>query len=349
MQKNENLDTKSEEDSPNNDSYGDLNEESKITEDSTRLKEPKNNSRQTQDTSEPQTTPKPFEYSSKNENLKKSKDEPKKPRFLDDKPRHKISSSVDKGRIDKESKSLNFKMKKLSENTVKDSTSKVNGSVKANNFVDPPSRIRQSIKKESIKLKKYRGPNALKKPKSKETKKRRRPRSNDDRKKEKLNYHFDGFTGKRTVSRGCSEKGTKEVVNPDTIKRRNIVDKFLNNSHMLAEQSAKIDSRNIYANNQKQKKNWNSASLNMKKFIKKKDLNMVYHPVKKTMGKKSQEIKLNSFKPNTLAFTAEQQFKSFMKNEKQFLGNPYYPVNTEFSKSFGSAIYNPNTVDIGPT
>ena len=39
--------------------------------------------------------------------------------------------------------------------------------------------------------------------------------------------------------------------------------------------------------------------------------------------------------------SAEQQFVSFLKNEKPYLVNPYFPNNMEFSKSFGSSIYNP--------
>lgn len=59
------------------------------------------------------------------------------------------------------------------------------------------------------------------------------------------------------------------------------------------------------------------------------------------LNKKSHETKLNSFKNNSLALSAEQQFASFMKNEKQYLINPYFSTNTDFSKSFGSSIYNP--------
>lgn len=258
-----------------------------------------------------------------------------KPRFLDDKPRHKISSSVDKGKSDHETKSLNFKAKKHSETSNK-TTGNSSSSI-SNTFKETTNRLRKSIKKDSIKLKgKIRGTSGCKKTKSKEPKKRRRPRSNDDRKKEKLAHQFDGITGKRTASRGVSEKSTKEATNSDVLKRRNIVNKFINNAHMLAEEANKIDSRNVCFNN--------SASLNMKKFIKKKDLNMVYSN-KKDMKKKSQPTKLSAY-GNSMAKTAEQQFKSFLKNEKQFLVNPYFPGNTGFSKSFGSSIYKPNTTSV---
>lgn len=121
----------------------------------------------------------------------------------------------------------------------------------------------------------------------------------------------------------------------------------MNNSHLLTDQAMNIDSRNVFAYNSKNsKKNWGSASLNLKKFIKKKDLNMVYPP-KKEMKKKSHEGKLTSFKTNSMAISAEQQFKSFLKNEKQFLINPYFPSNTDFSKSFGSDIYKPTSVTSG--
>lgn len=56
---------------------------------------------------------------------------------------------------------------------------------------------------------------------------------------------------------------------------------------------------------------------------------------------KSQETKLNSFKPANGSASAEQQFVSFLKNEKSYMVNPYFPNNMEFSKSFGSSIYNP--------
>lgn len=56
---------------------------------------------------------------------------------------------------------------------------------------------------------------------------------------------------------------------------------------------------------------------------------------------KSQETKLNTFKPANGSVSAEQQFVSFLKNEKTYLVNPYFPANMEFSKSFGSSIYNP--------
>jgi len=53
--------------------------------------------------------------------------------------------------------------------------------MESTNFQETSHRIRQSIKKDSIKLKnKPRVPSG-KRPKSKESKKRRRPRSNDDR------------------------------------------------------------------------------------------------------------------------------------------------------------------------
>jgi hypothetical protein len=288
---------------------------------------------------------KPFEYSTTDLVDLRSKDEPKKPKFFDEKPRHKISSSVDKGKVEKDGKTLNFKTKKSSDNTVKGST-KTSLSTTAHNPVETNSRFKPSIKKESIKVKNYRGPSAHKKPKPKEPKKRRRPRSNDDRKnKEKLAYNFENTnSGKRAVSRGVSEKSTKKTSTAEQFKRRNIVNKFMNNSHMLAEQNAKIDSRNIYAHNVNQKKkNWNSASLNLKKYVKKKDLSMTYNPMKKSAQKKSQEIKMTPYKTNGLAMSAEQQFKSFMKNKKQFAVNPYFPSNSEFSKSFGSSIYNPNT------
>jgi len=87
-------------------------------------------------------------------------------------------------------------------------------------------------------------------------------------------------TGKRTGSRGPSEKTSKDTSTKDTLKRRNIVNKFVNNNNLLSEQQVKIDSRNIYKNSYKNNKNWNSASLNLKKFVKKKDLNMGF-PVKK--------------------------------------------------------------------
>ena len=103
--------------------------------------------------------------------------------------------------------------------------------------------------------------------------KRRRPRSNDDRKKDKNGYYFDSVNSKKTASRGVSEKNMKDTADPDVLKRRTIVDKFVNNAHMLMDNTAKIDSRNIYgSNNQKHKKNWNSASLNTKQFLKKKDM-----------------------------------------------------------------------------
>lgn len=291
---------------------------------------------------EKEKQPKPFEYNpkSKDDSDKKSKDEPKKPRFLEEKPRHKISSSVDKGRLDQESKSLNFKTKKYSENS-----SKTAGNVStslSNNLKETTNRLRQSIKKDSIKLKNKIRTSSNKRQKSKEGKKRRRPRSNDDRKKEKSSYPFDNLSNKRSVSRGVSDKANKEAQNNDVYKRRNIVNKFVNNSHMLVDQSNKIDSRNIYTNSHKQKKNWNSTSLNLKKFVKKKDLNMVY-PLKKDIKKKSQDTKLKSFQNNSMTISADNQFKSFLHNEKQFLVNPYFSNNTDFSKSFGSSIYKPTS------
>lgn len=87
---------------------------------------------------------KPFEYKSKDDTDKVPKDEPKISRFLEDKPRHKISSSVDKGRTEVESKSLNFKTKKYSENSAK-TTGNTSSSL-SNNFKETSTRLRQSIK-----------------------------------------------------------------------------------------------------------------------------------------------------------------------------------------------------------
>ena len=53
---------------------------------------------------------------------------------------------------------------------------------------------------------------------------------------------------------------------------------------MLSGQKVKIDSRNIYKNSYKNNKNWNSASLNLSKFVKKKDLSMG-DPIKKEIKK----------------------------------------------------------------
>lgn len=105
--------------------------------------------------------------------------------------------------------------------------------------------------------------------------------------------------------------------------------------------TAKIDSRNIYANDSNKKKDWNSASLNMKHFVKKKDLSLFYAQTGNMKQKKSQETHLNNFRPTGLAQSAENQFQSFMKNEKQFMVNPYFPASSDFSKSFGSSIYKP--------
>lgn len=81
----------------------------------------------------------------------------------------------------------------------------------------------------------------------------------------------DPISGKRSGSRGASDKGNKEYPNNDNIKRRSIVNKFVNNSILYQDQQTKIDSRNIYKNNNsyKNNKNWNSASLNLKKYVKK--------------------------------------------------------------------------------
>lgn len=280
---------------------------------------------------------KPFEYSSKDDFESKVKKE-SKPRFLEDKPRHKISSSVDKGKAEYEQKTLNFKTKKSSENSAKTTG---NSSI-SNNLKETSNRLRQSIKKDSIKLKsKIQKTGGSKKPKPKDAKKRRRPRSNDDRKKDKTGYYFDNsLAGKRTASRGASEKNTK-VVDPDQFQRRTVVNKFLNNSHMLVDPAAKIDSRNIFTHAQKQKKNWNSASVNLKKFIKKKDLKMVYPMKKDIRKKKSQETKLATFQASGLGLSADQHFANFIKGDKQYLMNPYFPGGPEFSKSFGSSTYMP--------
>ena len=284
--------------------------------------------------------PKPFEYNtkSKDDSDKKLKEELKKPRFLEEKPRHKISSSVDRGRMDQDSKTLNFKSKKYSEES---KTAANASSSLSNNLKEASNRLRQSIKKDTVKLKNKIRTTSNKRLKSKESKKRRRPRSNDDRKKEKPNQLFDNGSNKRSGSRGISDKATKETTSSEIFKRRTIVNKFVNNSHLLVDHSTKIDSRNIYTNSQshKHKKNWNSASLNMKKFVKKKDLNMSY-PLKKDMKKKSHETKLKSFQNSSMAIAAEYQFKSFLNNDKQFLVNPYFK-NADFSKSFGASTYKP--------
>jgi hypothetical protein len=89
----------------------------------------------------------------------------------------------------------------------------------------------------------------------------------------------------------------------------------------------------------KNKKSWNSVSLNFKQFVKRKDLNIVY-PTKDSK-KKSYETKLNTFKPTNGSASVEQQYLSALKNDKPYLVNSYFPSNMEFSKSFGSSIYNP--------
>ena len=64
--------------------------------------------------------------------------------------------------------------------------------------------------------------------------------------------------------------------------------------------------------------------------------------------KKSQEVKLsNSFRPSALAKSAEQQFKSYIKNEKQYMINPYFTGSSDFYKSFGSSTYNPSQTSVG--
>lgn len=212
-------------------------------------------------------------------------------------------------------------------------------------FKGTSHRLRQNIKKDSIKLKNKPLVPSSKRPKSKENKKRRRPRSHEDRKKKKPSYLFDQTTGKRSESRGTSEKANKEHSSKDTFKRRNIVNKFVNNGHMLSEQQPKIDSRNIYKNSYKDNKNLNSASLNLKKYVKKKDLHMGY-PLKKEIKKKSQNIKLKSFQTNSFAVSTDEQFKSFMLNDQKMLVNSYFPNNSEFSTSFGSALYKPTSASI---
>lgn len=62
----------------------------------------------------------------------------------------------------------------------------------------------------------------------------------------------------------------------------------------------------------KNKKNWNSASLNLKQFIKKKDLNLVYS-YNKEAKPKYPESKANGFRSASMANSAEYQFASFLK------------------------------------
>lgn len=186
---------------------------------------------------------------------KKPKSSAEKSRFTDAKPRHKISSSVDKGKSEVDSKTLNFKTKKFSDNTSKATTNTVSTYSTSSK---EPSRFRQSIKKESIKLKN--------KSSGTKSKKKRRPRSNDDRKKDKFGYYFDDVNRKKIGSRGVSEKNHKESKNQDHFKRRNFINSKNNG----------IDSRNVYANDNNKKKDWNSASLNLKQYVRKSDLSMFY-------------------------------------------------------------------------
>jgi hypothetical protein len=269
---------------------------------------------------------KPFEYNTTDERDKKQLDKNPKPavdkksRFTENKPRHKMSSSVDKGKIETDTKSLNFKTKKYSDNSSKGTSNTM--STLANSSKEHP-RFRHSIKKESIKLKN--------KVSSAKPKKKRRPRSNDDRKKDKYGYYFDETSRKKVGSRGVSEKGSKDSKGQDGYKRRNFVNNKTNG----------IDSRNVYANDNNKKKDWNSASLNLKQYVRKSDLSLFYAQKSNPKQKKSVDPKLENFRSSGLAKSAEHQFKSYMKNEKQNLANPYFSGNSDFYKSFGSSTYNP--------
>jgi len=145
----------------------------------------------------------------------------------------------------------------------------------------------------------------------------------------------------KPVSRGISEKTRKDANDPDVLKRRNIVNKFVNNSHILMGKATKIDSRNIYANDNNKNKDWDSGSLNLKQYVKKKDLSLFYAQKGNVKHKKSQETKLNTLRLSGFVKSAEQQYKSFINSDKQYTVNPYFPINTDFSKSFGSSIYKP--------
>lgn len=123
---------------------------------------------------------KAFDYSSK-QTKAAAKEEAKHSPSADEKPKHKASNSVDKTKIKDEIKSLNFKAKKLSDNSAKNGGAAPSFS---NQAKDVGLKFKQSIKKDSIKLKneKAKRTNSAKRPKSKDTKCKRRPRSNDDRK-----------------------------------------------------------------------------------------------------------------------------------------------------------------------
>ena len=117
-------------------------------------------------------------------------------------------------------------------------------------------KFRPNIKKDSIKLKKSKALSItadLKRPKSKDAKKKRRPRSNDDRSKDKIINYFDKSNNRKPGSRGSSEKNAKDIITSDEIHKRSIVNKFINNAQELMDKSIKMDSRNIYANNNNQK------------------------------------------------------------------------------------------------
>ena len=155
---------------------------------------------------------------------------------------------------------------------------------------------------------------------------------------------FDHSSNKRTGSRGPSGKNSKDIPSNEVIKRRNIVNKFVNNSHILVDQPTKIDSRNIYKNSYKHNKNWNSASLNLKKFVK-KDLHMGY-PMKKEVKKKSHDTKLKAFQANSFAVSGDKHFQSFGTNDNQVLVNPYFSGSADISKSFGSSLYKPSSSSV---
>jgi len=287
------------------------------------------------------TQNKAFDYKSKNISDIKPKQESDQPDSSSKNSKHKANNSVDKTKKDSEVKTLNYKGKKSREATPKEPLKPPSTISKV--YEEIPNRARPYIKKDSIKLKNKPRAASGKRPKSKETKKRRRPRSNDDRKLKNSSI-VGSVPGKRTGSRGASEKSNKEFPTNDTIKRRSIVNKFVNNTILYQEQQSKIDSRNIYKNSYKNNPNWNSASLNLKKYVK-KDLTLRQPTKKKTKNNKSQASKCKATTSGIVP-SVDKQLRTFINHDPKMLVNSYFPNDSDFSKSFGSSLYNPTNTSI---
>lgn len=177
---------------------------------------------------------KPFDYGSLKEPVK-SKEEIKRQKIVENKPKTK-NNLIESDYNPPLSTALLSNVGQIKDNSLK---------------------FRPNIKKDSIKLKKNKPLSTstdIKRQKSKDPKKKRRPRSNDDRSKDKVLNYFDKTNAKKPASRGTSEKNTKDIITNDEIQKRSIVNKFINNAQELIDKSVKIDSRNIYANNNNNQK-----------------------------------------------------------------------------------------------